>query len=336
MPDHPFTCSVRLASGVWAPAFRDAAVLAEQLGFDQIWTGNDLFRRSGIVPVTLALAATSTIRVGNSVLNPVTLHPAEIAMLVQNLQDISGGRYLLGLGAGSEVFLRWAGLEPDSPVARTSRGVRIIRTLLAGRSPAELGERAPGWHERAVLEGGAVHPTPIYVGAMGPRMLRMAGREADGVLALCLPPELIHWVRERVDEQRDPNRAFDLMCCLWVSLDDDADAARARLRHKIATYSGSFAPESLARAGYEVDKFRRVQALMTAGDVAAGVAAVDDEMLGLGIAGNRVEVVERCAALIDAGVSHLSFAAISDRPVEAIGRLGEQVIPDLRRLEAAR
>ncbi|MAT05944.1 MAG: hypothetical protein CL424_12970 [Acidimicrobiaceae bacterium] len=230
MSGEPLTFSVRLPSGTPSSEFVAAATAAESVGFDQIWTGNDQFKRSGIVPVTLALAATSRIRVGSSVLNPVTLHPIEIASLVAGLQDVSGGRYLLGLGAGSEVYLRWAALDLASPVARTRRGLRIVKALLEDRPVADLpGEE--GWSEQARLIGPPVPATPVYVGAMGPKMLAMAGREADGVLALCLPPSHVEWVREQVGTPRAS--AFDLACCIWVSIDDDADAARERLRPNV-------------------------------------------------------------------------------------------------------
>ncbi|GID30348.1 LLM class flavin-dependent oxidoreductase [Paractinoplanes brasiliensis] len=311
--------SVRLSSGTPARVFRDCAEVAEQFGFDQIWTGNDLLRRSGVVPVTVALAATKRIKVGSSVLNPVSMHPAEIAMIAAGLQDFSGGRYLLGLGAGSEVFLRWAGLQPPSPVRRTREGLRAVRTLLAGGVPT-------GWHDRASLKDGPA-PTPIYVGAMGPKMLALAGREADGVLALCLPPTRIGWFTEQVGETPP---GFDLACCLWVSIDEDRDAARARLAAKIAAYAGSLAPDTLAAAGLDVEKFQHVQSLMTAGDAEAATAAVDDEMLRLGIAGNVRDVVDRCLELTAPGVRHLSFGQpLGGSLVEAVALLGRHVLPQL-------
>lgn len=328
MSPEDLTFSVRLSSGVKVGMFRECALLADDLGFDQIWTGNDLLRRSGIVPVTVALSVTRRIRVGSSVLNPVSLHPAEIAMLAANLQELSGGRYLLGLGAGSEVFLRWAGLDPTAPVPRTRAGLRAIRALLAGGVP-------DGWHERAALKEGPALPTPIYLGAMGPKMLALAGREADGVLALCLPPDRIAWFAEQVARGRSeriaPDNGFDLACCLWVSIDDDRTAGKARLAEKIALYAGSLAPEALAAAGFDVERFAHVQSLVTAGDTAAAIAAVDDDMLRLGIAGDITDVTDRCRELIASGVRHISFGQpLGENPPAALNLLGKHVLPALR------
>lgn len=318
--------SVRLSSGVGLEEFREAATVCESYGFDQIWTGNDLLRRSGLVPVVLGLDATSRIEVGSSVLNPVSLHPAEIAMLTANLQELSGGRYVLGLGAGSEVFLRWAGLEPDSPVARTRRGLRAVRDLLAGGVP-------DGWHERAALEDGPAPPTKVYLGAMGPRMLALAGREADGVLALCLPPDRFGWFREQVGTV-GPD--FDLVCCLWVSIDDDPDAARARLAPKVAAYAGSLAPATLEAGGFDVQRFADVAALVERGETEAAVSVVDEDMLRLGLVGTASEVTDRCRALAAAGVTHLSFGQPLGRTSrDAVHLLGARVLPALSDLRGA-
>jgi 5,10-methylenetetrahydromethanopterin reductase len=318
--------SVRLSSGVGLEEFREAATTCEAYGFDQIWTGNDLLRRSGLVPVVLGLDATSRIEVGSSVLNPVSLHPAEIAMLTANLQELSGGRYVLGLGAGSEVFLRWAGLEPDTPVARTRHGLRAVRELLAGRVPE-------GWHERAALKDGPAAPTRIYVGAMGPRMLSLAGREADGVLALCLPPDRFGWFAEQTGPV-GPD--FDLVCCLWCSIDDDPAAARARLAPKVAAYAGSLAPATLEAGGFDVERFAAVADLIARGETDTATAAVDEDMLRLGLVGTATEVADRCRELVAAGATHLSFGQPLGRTSrEAVQLLGTRVLPALEDLRGA-
>jgi 5,10-methylenetetrahydromethanopterin reductase len=318
--------SVRCSSGVGLSEFREAATACETYGFDQIWTGNDLLRRSGIVPVVLALDATSRIEVGSSVLNPVTLHPAEIAMLTANLQELSGGRYVLGLGAGSEVFLRWAGIEPGTPVARTRAGLRAVRELLAGGVP-------DGWHARASLKDGPARDTRVYLGAMGPRMLNLAGREADGVLALCLPPDRFSWFADQVGPVAPD---FDLVCCLWCSIDDDPAVARARLAPKVAAYAGSLAPATLERAGFDVERFAHVAGLVERGENEAATAAVDEDMLRLGLVGSADEIADRCRELAAAGATHLSFGQPLGRTTrEAVQLLGTRVLPALDDLRGA-
>ena len=104
--------SLRLNNDLAVDEFVDLARLAESLHFDQIWVSNDLFFRSA--PVLLAAAATATrdITLGTCVLNPYSVHPAEIAMTAATMQELSGGRFILGLAAGADDFLAWAGICP--------------------------------------------------------------------------------------------------------------------------------------------------------------------------------------------------------------------------------
>lgn len=325
--------SVRWGSGVGAENFRRAAVLAEQLGFDQIWTGSDLFRRSGIVPMTLALDATTRIHVGSSVLNPVSMHPAELAGIAAALQDFSGGRFILGIGAGSSVVLPWAGLSAPLPVPRTRAALRAVRALLEGRSPHGVPGAGEGWHPAAKLKDGPAAPTPIYIGAMGPKMLQLAGREADGVIALCLPPTHFHWVKDQVEKGLG-GRDFDLAVGLWVSIGDDQAAARRMLARAIAHYAGALSMDALAGAGYDTERFLRTQERVTAGDIEGATDMVDDRMLTLGLTGAATDITDRCLALIDQGARHLSFGnPLGPSPMDTIRLIGEQVLPVLRRRE---
>lgn len=325
--------SARWGSGVGAENFRNAAVLAEQVGFDQIWTGNDLFRRSGIVPMTLALDATQRIRVGSSVLNPVTMHPAELAGIAAALNDFSGGRFILGLGAGSEVFLPWAGLAPAPPMVRTRAGLRAVRALLGGKSPSEVEGAGEGWHPNAKLKDGAAPHTPIYIGGMGPKMLELAGREADGVIALCLPPTQFHWVKSQIEKGSCGERDFDLGVGLWVSIGDDRAAARRLLARAVASYSGALSKDALAGAGYDVERFERVQELVTGGDIESATDMVDDSMLALGLTGSITDITDRCIQLIEQGARHLSFGnPLGPSPMESIRLIGEKILPVLRNI----
>src|SRR5690242_5377683 len=100
--------SIRLNNDLPVDRFTHLAELAEDAGFDQIWVSNDLFWSSATVLVAAAAKVTSRIGLGVGVFNPVSMHAAEIAMAAATLQEVAGGRFCLGLGAGAERFLRWA------------------------------------------------------------------------------------------------------------------------------------------------------------------------------------------------------------------------------------
>lgn len=304
------TFSVRFNNDVPPARFASLAALAEENRFDQVWVSNDLFFHSAAVLVTAAARATSRIALGVGVFNPVSMHASEIAMIAASLADLSGGRVLLGVGAGADRFLAWAGLSFDPPVPRTERAIGEMRSLLGGGAPW-----APEGRMRV-----PVSPVPIYVGAMGPRMLRMAGRVADGVLPLLFPPSHYRVAAAHIAEGaalagRDP-QAIDVAACIWCSISADAERGRRALAEKIAYYGPSFSADLLSRAGLQVSDFDG--------------GAITPKMLGLGVAGDAHDVAAECARLIADGARHISFGPpLGPDPEEAIRVLAAEVIPAL-------
>ncbi|MFP4312382.1 MAG: LLM class flavin-dependent oxidoreductase [Nitriliruptoraceae bacterium] len=307
---------------------------AEAAGFDQLWVSNDLFLRSAPVLVTHVAAATSTISLGTGIMNPYSVHPAELAMLASTLQEVSGGRFLLGLGAGAEDFLRWAGMARERPLTRTREAVAAIRALLEGGSPVSVEAAGAGWTTEAYLRTPAC-PTPLYLGVMSPRMLALAGAVADGALPLLFPPEHFPTAASQAAEGareagRDPAE-LDLAACVWVSIDQDRDAARHALATKIAYYGPAFAPYLLARAGLAVADFAPITAVLERDGLDAAAEHVTEPMLRLGIAGDAAEVVDRCRWLVAQGARHLSFGPpLGPDPLRAVEVLGTEVLPALR------
>jgi 5,10-methylenetetrahydromethanopterin reductase len=178
--------------------------------------------------------------------------------------------------------------------------------------------------------------TPIYLGAMGPAMLRLAGELADGALPLLFPPE--HWatVRPLVDEGAHRRAAglapIDLAACVWVSLADDEAAARRALAEKIAYYGHALGPLIYARLGVAREEFAPIErALTVARDLDGACAMVDDRMLRIGVAGRPARLVERLRPHVAAGVRHLSFGPpLGPDPLRAVELLGREVLPALR------
>ena len=203
------------------------AVAAEQAGFDQLWFSNDLFLRSAPVLAGALAAGTKAIGLGIAVMNPYSVHVSELAMVAATAQEVSGGRFALGLGAGSEQFLGWAGIARERPLATTRSALAGLRALLGHPDVDEA--LLPEWFgPQSVLRFGLTRPVPVYIGAMGPKMLQMAGRHADGVLPLAYPPEYYAIARRQVlAGVAAAGRAagdVDLPACFWVSLSDDAAA----------------------------------------------------------------------------------------------------------------
>ncbi len=327
--------SVRVNNDLSVADMTALAVAAEDAGFDQVWVSNDLFLRSATVLATMVAARTSRIAVGIGVMNPYSVHPAELAMAAATLQEASGGRFLLGLGAGAEQFLGWAGIARTAPLATTRAAVVTLRALL-GHPDADRA-LLPRWARQpagAALKFPVGTPVPVYVGAMGPRMLAMAGAHADGALPLLYPPETYADARDAVASgAARSGRPVDVPACFWVSLSDDPAAARDALAEKLAYYGPSFSAQLLATAGLRPEDFTAAARLAHAGQPSA--ALIDDRMLSLGIAGDSAGVLARCQGLRAMGAEHLSFGPpLGPDPVAAIGRLGDSVLPALRALPA--
>ncbi len=320
--------SLRLNNDLPAAEFTELAAAADQAGFDQVWVSHDLFWRSAPVLVAAAAAATRRVRLGIGIMNPFSSHPAELAMHAATLQEVSAGRFMLGIGAGAEEFLAWAGLPRPRPLAATREAVLACRALLNRGSPA-----GGGWQPAAHLRWDGP-PVPIYLGAMGPRMLALGGEVADGVLGLSFPPERASAsaaiVRAAASAAgRDPE-SIDIPACFWCSIDDDPERAAAPLAEKLAYYGPSISAVQLADAGLSPASFVPAAQALERGETARAQELITPQMLRLGVFGDAGAVVERCRALMAAGATHLSFGPpLGPDPVAAVGRLGRDVLPVL-------
>lgn len=328
--------SLQLDNQLPVQEFVVACKHAEAAGFDQVWVSHDLFFRSGPIMVAAAAVATSRIRLGVGIMNPYSLHPIEIAMIAATLQELSGGRFLLGLGTGADEPLRSAGITHDRPLAHVRRAVKLIRAhFTPGRSlPVAAGQ--------STAEGDRPTCPPIYLGAVGPRMLALAGECADGVLPIVCPPEAYPTIAASIGEGvmasgRDPS-AVDIAACVWASVAYDASAAAVALVHKIALHGKVLPSAQLALAGVNrADIDRLSQAMSSQAPTGADAAAPtgspatsvkDSRMLRLGIAGTPRQVAQRCAPLIRAGVRHISFGPpLGPNVIAAIDAIGGHVLP---------
>jgi 5,10-methylenetetrahydromethanopterin reductase len=336
-PRTPTRFSLRVNNDLAVGELTELAGAAEELGFDQLWVSNDLFLRSAPALMGVLSARTSRLQLGIAVMNPYSVHVVELAMAAATLQEASRGRFSLGIGAGSAEFLGWAGMQRPAPLSTTRQAVAVLRSLLGHHDvePSAL----PGWMDRPRPLGLRVEvPVPVYVGGMGPRMLRMAGECADGALPLLYPPEYFRTARGQIREgllaAGRSEEAFDLPACFWVSISPDGDAGRAALANKLAYYGPSISATLLAAVGLTPEDFGPAAELAQRGEDAS--ALIDDRMLSLGIAGSADDVVRRCRALQALGADHLSFGPpLGPDPLAAVRVLGSEVLPALRTPGAA-
>lgn len=327
--------SLRLNNDLGLKQYRALARAAEAAGFDQFWVSHDLFLRSSSVILPMIAQATTKIEIGSCIFNPYTINPAELAMFAATMDELSGSRFNLGLAAGAKEFLGWVGLAQERPLAVMRETIAIIRRLLAGE-PASIDGEYFQWGSEAFLRFAPPRITPIYVGALGPKMLALAGELGDGALPLLFPPEHYYKVKPLVDEGAGRRSSalseLDFAACIWVSLAEDREAAKGPLAQKIAYYGASLGPLILGQLGLTAEDFSPIQhALNVQRDEAKAVAMVDERMLRIGIVGQPTDVIERLEPLVASGVQHLSFGPpLGPDPMEAVTLLG-QVINHFRR-----
>ena len=320
--------SVRFNNDLPVAQYPELAHVAEQAGFDSFWVSNDLFLRSVWVILAAAARATERIQLGTCIVNPYTMHPSEIAMAAATLDELSGGRALLGISSGADDFLGWVGLRAERPVTTVKNTITVLRRLFTG-------ERVEGWSEEAYMRF-SQRPIPIYVGAMSPHMLALIGSDADGGLPLLFPPEhfstVLEYVRSGADQAGRNIGQIDLAACIWCSVSADREKAERALREKVAYYGHALSPLILSRLGVERAEFEPIrQAMMVDRDAERAMALVTPAMLRIGVAGSAAELMPRVEHLVALGASHLSFGPpLGPDPFEAIEVLGREVLPRFR------
>jgi alkanesulfonate monooxygenase SsuD/methylene tetrahydromethanopterin reductase-like flavin-dependent oxidoreductase (luciferase family) len=208
--------------------------------------------------------------------------PVASAQSIATVDEMSGGRAVLGLGASHKITVEdWYGQPLEKPVRDMREYVGIVRAILRGEAPPQ-GER---FHSAFRFMGYEPRPDlPIYIGALSPRMLRLAGELGDGVaLWLCNPdyvrdvvvPEVTKG-RERAGRDLD---GFDIVAAVPTGITDEPEAARARLRGDLITYfSLPFYRAMLERSGFG-DDIAGFDEGMARNDNEAAVGAISDRFL---------------------------------------------------------
>jgi len=278
----------------------DTLVEAERLGFDSAWTA-EAYGSDALTPLAWWGAATSKIRLGTSICQISARTPAAMAMAAITLDHLSGGRFILGLGAsGPQVVEGWYGEPYAKPLARTREYVEIIRSILAREGPVE----ADGEHYPLPYPGGTgfgkplksiVHPlrsdVPIWIASEGPKNVALTAEIADGWLAIFYAPRADGFYRAALEEgwaragARCTPAGFEIAATVPVIMHDDVDVAADFYRPTLALYIGgmgardmNFHNEVFARMGYE-GAAKRIQDLYLDGKKDEATAAVPRQLV---------------------------------------------------------
>jgi alkanesulfonate monooxygenase SsuD/methylene tetrahydromethanopterin reductase-like flavin-dependent oxidoreductase (luciferase family) len=238
----------------------DAAVrharLADELGYDSINFSHIAARDSFTMAAALAVH-TERVALGTAVAPIYHRSPASMAQTAATIDDISGGRFRLGLGVGHRVTMGgWHGQEIGKPTIEMREYLAIVRAILAGEPPPE-GQR---WTSNFAFMGVPPRPDiPIYQAALSPAMLRLAGEIADGVLLWATPSDYVRDVvvpevtagRERAGKVLD---GFEILAAVPSAVGDDRAAALDGIRTELHRYFGlPFYRAMFEAAGFAAD-----------------------------------------------------------------------------------
>jgi F420-dependent oxidoreductase-like protein len=298
---------------------------AERLGYDSAWAAEAYGSDAATVLAWLA-AQTSTIDLGSAIFQIPARSPAMTAMTAATLDQLSAGRFRLGLGlSGPQVAEGWHGQRYDRPLARTRDYLTVVRLALERKRVAYQGETlelplpdGPGKALKLTISP-MQQRLPIYLGAMGPRNLALAGELADGWLGFMYAPE--HAAGFRGHLEQGAARAgrdlvgFDVAPTVQVHVGDDIDAARDVMRPFLALYVGgmgsrerNFYNDQARRYGFE-RQAAEVQEHYLAGRKQEAAAALPAELIDLiTLCGPAGRVRERLAAFRESGVGTLIAA----------------------------
>jgi F420-dependent oxidoreductase-like protein len=319
----------------------------EIAGLDLVWVA-EAYGFDAVSLLGYLAARTETIGLGSGILPIYTRTPTLLAMTAAGLDELSGGRCVLGLGAsGPQVIEGFHGVQYDRPVVRTREIVEICRAVWARDAP--LHHDGDAYHVPLPPGVGTglgkplkiiTHPRrpriPIYVAALGERNVEMAAELADGWLPLFFLPERARDVfGPSLDEGR-ARRGTDLgpmeVCAGGIACIGEPDATRAVLdayaRPTAALYIGgmgargrNFYNTLVRRYGYESEA-TEIQELYLAGKKDAAAAAVPDDLLELtNLCGTAGFVEERIAAFAEAGVTILNVTPLGPDPARLVERL---------------
>ncbi len=287
--------------GAQPPAgFPDLLVEAERLGYDSFWTA-EAYGSDALTPLAWWGSATSRIKLGTSICQLSARSPAAMGMAAITLDHLSGGRFILGLGAsGPQVAEGWYGDDYRKPLARTREYVEIVRRVVAREEPVDF----HGQHYQMPLDGGMglgkplksiTHPLrkdiPIYLASEGPKNVALTAEIADGWLAIFYAPRVDSFYRDALSEgfarptARHGWDDFEIACTVPVILTDDAEVAADFYRPVLALYIGgmgarevNFHNEVFARMGYEKEA-KVIQDLYLDGKKQEAAAAVPMQLI---------------------------------------------------------
>lgn len=305
---------------------------AEGLGYDAIWC-SEVYTYDAFTTLTYIACNTDRIRLGTNIAQIYARTPALTATTAASLDQLSGGRFILGLGAsGPQVIEGWHGVPYDKPVQRTREIIEICRTVWSGERLEHDGElfQLPGGNTKGgkglkLINSGHRKDIPCYVAALGPKNTEMTAEVADGWLpfpystdraAAVFGPAL-----EAGKAKRDPSLPELIIAPFAPAFIGDHAVGMEAARGVIGWYVGgmgskdrNFYNQLAQRYGF-VEEAQKVQDLFLSGEKAGAIAATPDALVeSVCIVGDVAQSRDRLEAFKASGATELVITPLAGDP----------------------
>ena len=237
-------------------AIPELARLAEANGFDCAW-GGEANNKDPTVMLSAIAAVTTRLKIGSAIYHILGRTPATLALQAVGLDELSSGRFLLGIGSSNPTIARWHGQILDQPLGRVREYIEIVQSAVRGEKLDFDGKFFTAHNfKMAFKPSGRI--IPIYLAAFGPKMTRLAGRIADGVLINMANPAEIRRISDQVrkgaeEAGKDP-AGMQIICKIRCSIAETSAAAQDALSHALTYYAlADYYRDLLGRMGFAVE-----------------------------------------------------------------------------------
>jgi 5,10-methylenetetrahydromethanopterin reductase len=283
---------------------------AEEMGYTMIWVPDERFNKNPYVILAALAVNTKNILLGTGVTNPYTRNPVFTAAAIASINDLSEGRAVLGLGAGSPLVCRPLAIRQKRPVATVKKAVTVIRDLLKGGTVTVDREEFTLSKVKLDFDAGLV---PIYIAGRGPQMLQLGGEVGDGVIAGAglATPQGMTYAFSHIKGGNPDKCALDIVCWAFLSISDDEEKARDVLRPLIARIVNTVPLDTLVHIGVKKKEAVTVKQVFKEKGVFADEVVDLREYIGadlidqFSLCGSPAYCLERVEKLIQTGVTHI-------------------------------
>ena len=258
-----------------------AAKVADEKGFGTVWKGESNSRDPVAILPAIA-AVTKRVRVGTAVIHIYARTPVETGIFAATMDELSNGRFVLGLGVANETLASWHGLKASHPLKRAEEYIGIVRKVFAAEKLQVQGEYYSSSNFKMEFRPPGTH-LQIILAALGPKMGQLAGRLADGAILNMADPGRIAFVAGNLatgakEAGRDP-KSLEIVAKVRVSLNEDIEKSKDALKKVVTFYSlAMHYRDMLAEMGLG-EEVKRIQDTYKTSGFKAAAKVVTDDML---------------------------------------------------------